>query len=398
MFSRFWALTLGIGLLAVPPPQSQQRPPVFTAGTDFVQTDVIVRDSRNRLVAGLTAADFVVYEDGVRQKVEVFRPFVGGRDLSVGRRSGSGSSGLIVPPPAVTNATGRLFIVFIDDLNFQFKSTSSVRDIMRLIKTVVQEEDLVGIVSSGYSSIEVDPLHDYGYKRLEEAIAKTSGSGLSSQQIVSAPSTAQGPAELRYKAHTAMRTANDILDKLAAISGMRKAFLYISEGYDFDPFRDSRLKAEQELYGRSPDANAQQNPLNKTGQIFAEADLIADLAELIRNANRANVSLYTIDPRGLDAGPDINETVSVTEHREHLRVSVDTLSALADNTGGLCICQTNNFKEGLERVNNETSDYYLLGYASTNKDMTRRRRIIRIESTKPGLSLTYRTEYTLPRK
>jgi len=207
--------------------------------------------------------------------------------------------------------------------------------------------------------------------------------------------------------HTAMRTANDIIGKLAAVSGMRKAFLYISEGYDFDPYKDSRLKAEQERYGTKPptgsDAGtptpgASDDPFRKPGQIFAESDLIADLAELIRNANRTNVTLYTIDPRGLDAGPDINETVSVTEHRAHLRTSIDSLRAIAENTGGSCICETNDFKTRLEQINNETSDYYLLGYVSTNKDASHRRRIIRVELTKPDLTPIYRTEYTLPKK
>jgi len=411
------AMAIMLGSSAAPgsqtttPPPSRQEP-VFTATANFVQTDVIVRDSRGRMVPGLTAADFVVYEDGVRQKVDVFRPYVGGRDISVGTGTrGTSRGGIITAPRAAADTTGRVFVIFIDDLNFTFRSTSSVREIMRLIKTVVQEEDLVSIVSSGYSSIAVDPVHDYGYRHLEEAIKKTAGSGMDSRQILTAASTSQGPAGLRYMAHTAMRTANSILDQLARFSGVRKSFLYISEGYNFNPYEESRLKIEQERYGRGSSVppsdergrernpnDPQASPFAKTGQVFSEADLISDLAELIRNANRANVTFYTIDPRGLVAGPDIDETVSITEHRDHVRATVDSLKAVAHNTGGICVCETNDFKGKLEQINNETSDYYMLGYSSTNRDPAKGRRMIRVEMTKSGLTPTYRTEYTLLKK
>jgi VWFA-related protein len=413
MTLRFLAMPLAFTLLAggqgrstsTPPQQPQQ--PVFRESVDVVQMDVIVRDDKNRFVPGLTAADFAVFEDGVRQSISVFRPFVGGRQMNVASGTGAtpSRSGLILPPRARADTTGRVFIVFIDDLNFQFKNTSQVRRIMDLIKTVVQEEDLVGYVSSGYSSIQTDLVHDYGYKHLEEAMRKTSGSGMDSKQIIAAAQSSQGPVGLRYMAHTAMRTANDIVDNLSSLRGVRKSFLYISEGYNFDPYAESRLKAEQERYGlpSNPSDGAdtgmtRTSPFQKPGQQFSEADLTADLAELIRHANRSNVAFYTIDPRGLSAGPDIDEQVSMKEHREHMVVSVNSLRAIAENTGGQCICETNDFKGGLARINDETSDYYMLGYSSTNRDPTDRVRLIRIEMQKPGITAKYRTEYTLPKK
>ena len=65
------AVAMTLEVLAIPVQQPpQQRPPVFTATANFVQSDVIVRDSRGRLVSGLTGADFVIYEDDVRQKID----------------------------------------------------------------------------------------------------------------------------------------------------------------------------------------------------------------------------------------------------------------------------------------------------------------------------------------
>jgi VWFA-related protein len=390
-----------------PAPQTAGQMPVFTATTDFVRTDVIVRDSKGRFVPGLTAADFVVYEDDVRQTIGSFRPFIGGRDMGPALSAPSRSrGGLIVPPRAPADTSGRIFIVFIDDLSFQANATSQVRRIMGLLEHVIQEEDRIGIVSSGYSSIAVDLVHDYGYKHLEEAIGRTMGSGMSSRDIITAASTSQGPAGLRYMTHTALRTANEIIDKLSLVSDARKSFIYISEGYDFDPYKDSRLKHEQELYGVPAGSNAQSgsgsdstasqsgSPFQKPGQQFAESDLVSDLAELIRNANRANVTFYPIDPRGLVAGPGIDETVSMAEHRDHIVTSIDSLKAIAENTGGFCTCDTNDVQGGLDRINNETSDYYMLGYNSSNADPKKLRRQIRIELRTPGLTAIYRTEYT----
>jgi len=49
----------------------------------------------------------------------------------------------------------------------------------------------------------------------------------------------------------------------------------------------------------------------------------------------------------------------------------------------------------MQRIDNETSDYYVLGYFSTNPGPTKRTRRIEIKTTRPDLDLTYRSEYAL---
>ena len=74
-------------------------------------------------------------------------------------------------------------------------------------------------------------------------------------------------------------------------------------------------------------ADLQNDPFFRTqqsSQLLAEADLVRELAELTRAANRANATIYTIDPRGLSAGPDIDVDISVTEWNAHLRASQDS--------------------------------------------------------------------------
>jgi VWFA-related protein len=126
------------------------------------------------------------------------------------------------------------------------------------------------------------------------------------------------------------------------------------------------------------------------------ADLVSQLAELVRAANRANATFYTIDPRGLMAGPDINQDLTTSEWRSHVQTSVDSLKTIADLTGGFCICNNNDFKKGLERIDAETSDYYILRYYSSNPDPLRRIRKIEVRTKRPDLVVTTRTEWALP--
>lgn len=402
-----------------PPPQQ----PVFRKTVNYVSTDLRARDSKGRFVPNLTRDDLEIYEDGVPQKLEVFYPVIGGRPLNAPTLSAPTrtTGGLIVPKSKPLNDTsGRVFVILIDDLAILGQDSMQARQVLKQIRDhLIQDNDLVGIVSSGYSSIEVDLTYDYNHARLDEAINRTMGSGMTPDEIVQANQTNEGPAGLRYMAHTAMKTARDILDRAAQMTDRRKAFIYVSSGYDFDPFRDSRLKYQQELYARPSnnqtnssdpttntggDPNATDpmlysDPFAKEGNKFADSDLVAEMADIIRSANRANMSIYAIDPRGLIAGPDIGSraVLTSTEWNEYIHTTTNSLIALSDNTGGFCICNTNDYVKGLERINNETSDYYMLGYNSSNPDPFKFVRRVEIKSKRPGLTLDYRHEYTLKR-
>jgi hypothetical protein len=68
---------------------------------------------------------------------------------------------------------------------------------------------------------------------------------------------------------------------------------------------------------------------------------------------------------------------------------------LAEQTGGIAIVNQNDFDKGLKRIDNETSDYYVLGYYSSNPDPTRRTRRIEVRTTRPGVAIKARESYSL---
>jgi len=148
-----------------------------------------------------------------------------------------------------------------------------------------------------------------------------------------------------------------------------------------------------------PDAN----PFNQTGNEFAAADLAAELSELIRAAARANTTIYTIDPRGL-AGqlPDPSQIkVDSADWQDHVRETQSSLRVLAESTGGFAAINANDFDRAIAKIDAAMSDYYLLGYYSSNPDPLKKRRTIeiRVVSTPKRrgdkLQLSYKTSYTL---
>jgi VWFA-related protein len=397
------------------PSRPGQQGTIFRATANYVSTNVLAKDDKGRFIPDLKQGDFQVFEDGVEQKVENFVAVIGGRALneSTAVAPAPVSEGLILPrtrPPADTS--GRIFIIFIDDLHLQALDTPRTRKLLEEIRdTLIHDNDLIGIVSSGYSSLAVDLTYDYEHRRLNEAIHKVMGGAPSPSDVILMSDNSQGVSNLRYNAHVAFSTAYDILDKAAKITDRRKSFIYISSGYDFNPFQDSRYQLEKERYGvpaQLGDANGvagntdsglqyTPDPFQKMGQQFSETDLVAEIAELTRAARRANVTFYPIDPRGLDAGPSIAGNLTAEEWRDFIRITVSSLQVLGDETGGFCICNSNEFIKGLQRIDNETSDYYIIGYNSNNPDPLKARRKIEIRVDRPGAELIYRSEYTLER-
>ena len=111
------------------------------------------------------------------------------------------------------------------------------------------------------------------------------------------------------------------------------------------------------------------NPFEQNGLQFSEADLMRRLASSCARARRANVDVLHVDPRGLIAGPRRQrQQLSTEEWHEFMNNAMSSLDVLADETGGICICRTNDFKKRLQRIDNEMSDYYMLGYESNNPD------------------------------
>jgi VWFA-related protein len=424
----FWSTAVLVAVTAglsaqTPAPQPQtpaptQDKPTFRVQVDLVTNDVVVRDDKGNFVPDLKQDEFEIYEDGVKQDITQMTVVTGGRVTNVlAPPPPPPPEGIILPPSRPRNdVSGRIFLFFVDDLHLQFHNTGRVRELFKKIsKELVHDGDMFGIVSSGPSSIAIDMTYDKN--RLEEAIKKIAGNELKPTDIINGPSGAEGPSEVRYRAHVAFSTVYDLLTNLEQVHNRRKALVYVSDGYDFNPFQDARLglmdpnspfaqnemqRSQNQMRQSNDDGSGNNNPANdpfanqqKQNETFADADLARELGELTRQANRANVTVYTIDPRGLVGMGDIDEQVDPQQWNEYVRKSQDSLRVIADETGGLAVVNQNDFSRALKRIDAETSDYYVLGYYSKNPDITKRRRQIDVKVTRKSAQVWFRKEYVL---
>jgi hypothetical protein len=345
--------------------EDQQVRPDFRTGVDVITMDVIARDNGGLFVSDLKKEDFEVFEDGVKQELVSFTLVHGGRVFNVATPPPPPpQEGIILPAVRPSNdAAGRIMLFFVDDLHLDFRNTGRIRELFKKIKTnLLHEGDMWGAVSTGPSSIQIDV--NYDLKRFDEMMKKIAGNGLKPSDI--------------------------------------KALVFVSNGYDFNPFPDARAGTDR-IYGSrgmgayngnddgtDPFLNMQQQ-----GQQFADADLARELAELTRAANRANVTMYTIDPRGLVGGPDLDEKVDPVEYQDHVRKTQDSLRVIAEETGGTAVVNQNDFDKALKRIDAETSDYYVVGYYSSNPDPTKRHRRIEVKVSRKGVNVWSRNAYSL---
>ena len=396
--------------------QTQQggAQPTFRAGVTLVTTDVIVRDRDGVFMPDLTKDDFRVLEDGVEQEIVSLVLVHGGRVYNQFQPPPQVQEGIILPASRPPNTTaGRIFVLFVDDLHLETSSTPKVRQVFKQIAdTLVHEGDLFGIISSGPSSLAIDMTYDRSV--LKDAMERIIGDGMSIEDVLNAQGGNYGPTQILYRAHVAFKTARNVLRNLEQVTNRRKVFIYLSNGYDFNPFADSRADRRNEVFNQgqlqgydpedyaslpNPDTDPFEQELRR-GEVFADSELSAELAELTRVANRANTSFYAFDPRGLVAGLDIDETIPLREWNDHIFRTQNSLRMLSELTGGTAVVNRNDFVDALREIDAETSDYYVVGFYSSNPDPTLRIRRLKVEipgHRDDGIDVRARTHYTLPR-
>ena len=420
-----WAGLTATLAAQAPAPATQQQQPNFRVQIELVSTDVTVKDERGQFVDDLRQDEFEVYEDGVKQKIVSMNMSHGGRISNVlAPPPPPPREGVILPPVRKVNDTsGRVFLFFVDDSNLQFRNSPKVRQIFKKIaKELLHDGDMFSIVSSGTSTISVGMTYDR--KRLDQAVERITGDGLTPSELIERSiGGSEGPTELRWRAHVAFSTVFDALAQLEQVHDRRKVLVWISEGYDYNPYQASRygllgpnseftqaignmLDNMSALPEPDDSSSERKDPIGALkpssinsaliqSETFSDADLFHDIAELTRTANRANTTIYTVDPRGLVGAIDIDQNVNPREWSEYVRKSQDTLRIIAEETGGSALVNSNDYDKGLKRIDNESSDYYVLGYYSSNPDRTRARRKIDVKITRKGVSWVARDEYLI---
>jgi hypothetical protein len=130
---------------------------------------------------------------------------------------------------------------------------------------------------------------------------------------------------------------------------------------------------------------------------------------MIAAATRANVAVYAVDPRGL--GAEFEDVASIQAFPDdtslglgmsaifnEVRLSQDSLRVMGEETGGFAVVNKNDFQNAFQRIVDDNSSYYVMGYYSTNDKRDGRFRKIDVKLVnRPGLSVRARKGYVAPR-
>jgi VWFA-related protein len=123
-------------------------------------------------------------------------------------------------------------------------------------------------------------------------------------------------------------------------------------------------------------------------------------------AVKANVSIYSLDIRGLQAFPPGGEAQSASLHGQSAysgasvlndlsgnAASQDTLATLSSDTGGKAFFDSNDFSGVFSQVQKDSSVYYVLGFMSNNPLKDGRFRRLKVQVNRPDLKVDYRAGY-----
>ena len=198
------------------------------------------------------------------------------------------------------------------------------------------------------------------------------------------------------RARMAFNTMRNIVRSLERVQQLRKVVVYVSGGYDFNPFAPER--ARYHPGAASPRSLVFGGPSGTSlGDVASDRTLTEEILDLATAANRANASFYTVDPRGLVAGPGAADyRLSGPESfSEWTFTTQNSLRSIAEQTGGRAIVNRNDFDDAFRELDAETSDYYILGFALDDADSTVRTRRLRVEVRgRDDVRVQHRSDYT----
>jgi VWFA-related protein len=356
--------------------RGQGPPPTFRANADLVQIDVIVLDADGKAVRGLTKDDFRLIDRKQPQPIAVFDEVVHTYDVA-----GDAALPADVPRDVSSNTTPRaerLVVLAIDDM-VPADRFDRIKDLARqVVNDLGHEASMALLTSSEARKVEVTE----NRALLLAEIDRISERSAAAPRVARMKSVETGSCSPRMFEQAARMLSGD--------DGRRKAFVYIS------PYCAGDLK------------DVVKAMLEQPGDTGAQADLI----RMIEAMRRANVALYTIDPRGaadfslghFDAPDLVSKPGSgagraaaaacMTRSCDPVLQSQDNMRAVTGMTGGFAITNTNDYRAGMTQLVDDFDHYYLLGFYPADRT-SKAFRPVEVTVDRPGLTLRYRRGYQI---
>jgi VWFA-related protein len=391
----------------------------FKVEVNYVEEDVRVVDAGGSFVRGLRQEDFQISEDGRPQKIQTF----GMVDIPVRPVRNPlylGPDAIPIDPDVSSNRQaldGRLYLIVLDDYHVAPLRTQNAKNLARrfILEKLGPDDQAAVVVTSGL--LQATQEFTSNRRLLLEAVEGFTGQKVPSGAVEKLTRRSreevgervrrdegQQPkdtitmqvddpyaTERTHKARAALSSLRRIAEWMAAVQGRRKAVLFISEGVDFNIY-DIFVGAD------------------RTAFQFENFNLMQEETwETISAASRSNVQIYPIDPRGLyNMAPEQIELQGMplgggmrlgpNTLQQELQTSQMNLRQLAEQTGGVAAVGVADLDGALDRIVEENSSYYVLGYYSSNERRDGRLRNINVRvAGYPDAQITYRKRYAAPR-
>jgi VWFA-related protein len=358
---------------------TQDRPPVFRVNTELVQTDVMAFDREGRFVNGLRREDFELRIDGKVKPVEFFERVAAGTAYEasqlVAARGAQSSSGNATLSPASPNG-GRTIFFYVDDLHLDLASLNASQKLVSdFIEKEMSQDDEVAIASASgqigflqqltddrmvlrralqritlrpnvVRDLDRPPMTEYQALLIDKLDREVSAVFIQ-ETVRNNPGLTVPQAEnlVRGRARAILQQAEQITAN--SLSGLET----LIRG-------SSRLPGRKLVFFLSG------------GFVLGDSER-SSLRRITSVAARTGTVIYTLDARGLVASLLDPGTAAASDTLGRLaRASLgelaatqDGLNALARDTGGRPVFNTNALGAGLSRALEETSVYYLLAWA-----------------------------------
>jgi VWFA-related protein len=374
-------------------------------------------------VQDLKADDFEIFEDGAPQKIDNFEHIVIEPTPGVTRVDPSSVSQAI---QLAADPHRRVFVIYLDTGSVDIAGSHDVRKpLVDFMNRVMSDDDLIGVMTPEMGPqqvtfarktdvIEQGLRDNWVWGRGRDYIRLDDRERLYDMCFPPPPRVApEIPLSPLAKEMVDRRREKMVLDSLAdlahymeSIRDGRTAVVMVSDGwvlYRPDPSmlvpRKMQGGANQDpLPGTPPPVGVgrggtlmnrpetgndtvDRTECDKDRYTLGNLDDDVFLRNLIGEANRANVSFYTINPAGIiEYDPVYNpRTVS--------------LEMLSDNTNGIALLASNDLSKEFKRIADDLTSYYLMGYYSTNPKLDGRYRTIKVRSKRPGVEVRARAGY-----
>jgi VWFA-related protein len=429
MFVRLTTCALLAALAVV---NAQQPLPRFRAGANLVTVDAYLSND-GMAVTDLKPDEIQIFEDGTPQAIESFR---------LVRSTGQGTTaarpdpqGVAAERAAAQEPEARVFVVFFDQWHVSFDgSARTTAPVSTFLNRVIGADDLVGVMTPDI------PAHSVSLTRRTEGIDRAVRSTLNWNQRdrvgmrdpreldiegcypdndVKRPQFRGVAKEMieRRREQKTLQALDDLITHLGNLRDGRKFVVLLSEGWVLFG-QNERLAAILEpnsipsapaigtVGGRVAGGADLPNSYDRgfgwcerERSMLAFVDHTLEVRQLGQRANRANVTFYAIDPRGLAAFDDsIGPMRPATPSQDIKRMAARQggLRELASNTDGAVLLNTNDVKGGVARMMADLGSYYLMSYYSSNTKLDGRYRRIAVRVKRPGVQVRAREGYLAP--